>query len=255
MIDCQTDVHRCVANWSQQQTQMTIYKSCIPKSARERVVKRFADGSKREAEYRIGRKLVGRRWFYDTGEPESETAFKNGKRHGIEFRWDDPDILISAEPFLDGLPHGTARQWNFDGKLIGTYRMRRGTGIDLWRQEREDGSIYLAEVLYVYKGARHGMEWWIDENQLTVYIEREWKAGQLHGVWREWNPKGRLRRGFPKYHVANTQVTKRQYLAASKRDSTLPPFRPKDNRPGRTFPPEIAKHLSLPVWKSGRKFG
>jgi hypothetical protein len=234
---------------------MNIYKSCIPKTARERVVKRFADGSKREAEYRIGRKLVGRRSFFDTGEPESESAFKNGKRHGIEFRWFDPNILISAEPFVDGLAHGTARQWNFDGKLIGTYRMRRGTGIDLWRQERGDGSIYLAEVLYFYKGAYHGMEWWIDENQLTVYIERHWKAGQLHGVWREWNSKGRLRRGFPKYYVADTQVTKRQYLVASKLDLALPPFRLKDNLPARTFPPEIAKHLNPPARKPRRAFG
>ena len=81
-----------------------------------------------------------------------------------------------------------------EGRLIGTYRMHRGTGLDLWYRQREDGSIYLGEVHHLLEGRRHGFEWWINEDQETVYIERHWREGQLHGIWREWNAAGRLRR-------------------------------------------------------------
>jgi hypothetical protein len=222
------------------------YKSSIPAAARERVVERYPDGRRKKAEYRLRRQLVGLRWFHETGEPEFEYALKRGRRHGFEYRWDAPGQLISAEPWVDGLLHGTTRQWSAnDGRPIGTYRLTRGTGVDLWRQERADGTVYLAEVIHLKAGRPHGFEWWIDENQRTVYIERHWRDGHPHGIYREWNGRGRLRRGFPKYHVGGRPVSKRQYATASELDPTLPPFRPADNRPARTFPPHVAGHLNL----------
>jgi hypothetical protein len=41
-------------------------------------------------------------------------------------------------------------------------------------------------------------------------------------------------------------VSKRAYLKAAQQDKTLPPFREKDNRPRRKFPPEIEKLLTPP---------
>ena len=160
------------------------------------------------------------------------------------FYW--PDQLTSAEPFHEGLPHGVAKQFSANGRVIGTYTMVHGTGIDLWRGEREDGSIYLAEVLYLRDGRRQGFEWWINDDQKTVYEERHWDEGLLHGIWREWNEAGRLRKGFPKYHLKGEQVTKRVYLKACAHDSTLPAFRIQDNRPARAFPREIRRKLTPP---------
>jgi antitoxin component YwqK of YwqJK toxin-antitoxin module len=220
------------------------YKSSIATNARERITKRFPSGGKETAEYRLGRGLVGIRWFFETGEPEFEEPRKNGELHGIKYCWHGPGLLSSAEPYVDGLPHGTARQWDTNGRLIGTYRMVRGTGIDLWRQPLDDGRAYLSEVLYLQNGRRHGYEWWLEEDQSGVFIERHWHAGQLHGIEREWNRNGRLRRGYPKYHVRGNPVTKRQYLKAAAADPTLPPFRLQDNKPARIFPAEIARHLA-----------
>jgi len=39
-------------------------------------------------------------------------------------------------------------------------------------------------------------------------------------------------------------VSKRTYLSASKRDSSLPCFRQADNSPARRFPPEIVAALA-----------
>ncbi|MDB5172128.1 MAG: hypothetical protein JWN51_901 [Phycisphaerales bacterium] len=221
-----------------------LYKSYIPANARERIIKRSPSGGKEEAEYRLGGALVGVRRFFETGGPEHEYALKDGKKHGIEYWWFDADFLASAEPYVDGLPHGTTRQWDQWGRLIGTYRMIRGTGIDLWRQRRDDGKVYLCEVLHLKNGRHHGFEWWLEEDQKGVYIERHWRDGGLHGIEREWNNKGRLRRGYPKYHVGGERVTKRQYLKAAAADPTLPPFRSQDNKPASTFPPGIARHLA-----------
>jgi hypothetical protein len=60
---------------------------------------------------------------------------------------------------------------------------------------------------------------------------------------RDWNLKGHLRRGYPKYFVAGQQATRRQYLKAAASDPLLPPFRKAENRPRRVFPPIIARHL------------
>ena len=111
----------------------------------------------------------------------------------MRYCWLGPGLLSSAEPYVDGLRHGTARQWDAKGRLIGTFRMLRGTGIDLWRQPLDDGRVYLSEVLYLQNGQRHGFEWWLEEDQLGVFIERHWLAGQLHGIEREWNHEGRCR--------------------------------------------------------------
>jgi hypothetical protein len=225
---------------------MRSYRSSIPAGAAERVAERYAGAAKRKAEYRVGRDLVGVRYFHETGEPDFEYGLRGGERHGVEYWWDAPGRLTSAIPYADGVQHGTARQWGDGGRLIGTYRIVRGTGLDLWRQQREDGGVYLAEVLYLRDGRPHGFEWWVNEDQRTVYIERHCRDGLLHGIEREWNDRGRLGRGYPKYHVAGKQVAKRQYLRAYRSDPTLPPFREADNRPRREFPPEVAVHLLGP---------
>jgi antitoxin component YwqK of YwqJK toxin-antitoxin module len=223
-----------------------LYKSSIPAAATERIVERYPNGARKKAEYRLARKLVGMRWFFESGDPEWEFGMKDGKKHGIEYHWFDPGILSSVEPFVDGMMHGTTRQWDQWGRLIGTYRMVRGTGIDLWRMWREDRTPYLSEVMY-YKNSRfHGFEWRIEEDQRRVWYERHWRQDVgLHGIEREWNNKGGLSRGYPRYFVGGEKVSKRQYVKAAMSDPTLPPFRLKDNKPARTFPPEIAKHLRL----------
>jgi len=68
----------------------------------------------------------------------------------------------------------------------------------------------------------------------------------LKFIERKWNLEGRLRRGFPKYHVAGHQVTRRQYVKATAVDPSLPPFRKKEIHPRRKFPRVVAKHLGPP---------
>jgi hypothetical protein len=63
------------------------YVSAIPRDARERVIGRHPDGTKRTAEYRLGRDRVGLRCFFESGEPERECGMRRGKKHGTEYDW------------------------------------------------------------------------------------------------------------------------------------------------------------------------
>jgi hypothetical protein len=226
------------------------YISDIPLAAEERVIVCYPDGPKQTSEYWLNGERVGLRDFHPTGELRAEVPFKGGIKHGTEYRWDDPNRLLSAEPYVGGKPHGAARQWADDGRLLGSYTMKHGTGVDLWWQEREDGSAYLAEVYFLVDGWRHGFEWWLQEDQQSVWIERHWSHGSQHGIEREWNARGRLSRGYPRYRLAGERTTKRCYLQEAARDPSLPPFRPEENEPHRMFPPEIAVHLRHPEGKT-----
>jgi antitoxin component YwqK of YwqJK toxin-antitoxin module len=220
------------------------FRSTIPSGARPKVVARFSSGAPRRIEFWLRRKIVGYRSLHESGEVEFDYSIQNGLRDGLEWRFDLPGVLVSLIPYRNGREHGTAKQYDDNGKLIGTYRMVHGTGIDLWRSTNfDDGSIILSEVHYLKEGTPHGFEWWINDDQSSVYEEKHWRNGCLHGIERQWNSNGKLRHGYPKYYVDDQKVTKRQYIRAAERDPTLPRWRKSENFPLRRFPAEITSHL------------
>lgn len=64
----------------------TAYVSSIPSQAREKVTQKRGDGGRKRAEYHIGRELVGIRTFHRNGALEGEWSFRDGARHGWEYR-------------------------------------------------------------------------------------------------------------------------------------------------------------------------
>jgi hypothetical protein len=228
---------------------MEHYRPSIPKAARERILATFINSRRKyKAEYILHGKVVGIRFFHETGDLQSEFALKNGLKHGIEYRSDIPGRLLSAEPYSNGLPHGIARQWSDDGKLIGTYTMKRGTGIDLWWCDH-NGSPVLSEVRYLKAGKWHGFEWWLDEDQKSVWQECHFQENRMHGIERSWNQKGTLQRGYPRYWINDRRVSRRQYLRECLKDKSLPRFRQNDNRPRRAFPAEVKSRCNLSINK------
>ena len=219
------------------------YRSSISKAAIERVVERHPDGSRKHVECLVNKDLVGKREYGEAGVLEWEIPFRGGKMHGRHYRWDADGEMGSVEPYKDGVAHGVAKQWH-QGRLLGTYRMVNGTGLDLWWGAcSADEDIVLTEARYLRDGCRHGFEWWIEFDQRSVYEERHCRAGALHGIERVWNSAGRLCRGYPKYWVDGVQVRKRRYLTASRKDQSLPAFKDEDNVPLRTFPADVAQAL------------
>ncbi|MFC5863841.1 hypothetical protein ACFPT7_16150 [Acidicapsa dinghuensis] len=211
----------------------------------------IATRSKERAEYTLNGEVMGYRYFRDDGMLGTETPLRNGLTHGNLYYFDnEPGGILKvtfAWPHRKGLPHGTARQWSIDGKLIGTFTMKHGTGWDLWRiQVHEKGSIRVSEARYLWNGKLHGFEWWFNfDGDGTIYSENHFWENLQHGIERQWNNQGKLKRGYPRYWINNQQVTKRQYLRASAKDLNLPPFKQTDNMPARVFPPEVASALKV----------
>jgi hypothetical protein len=219
------------------------FKSDIPTNVVERVTRKF----RREGALIYLRltfciltgEVVGQRAYGEEGQLVNETPMRNGKKHGREFNWDDDGKLSLIEPYVNGKVHGTAKQYGQNGSVIGTYSLRHGTGYDIWRWEHEDGTVNISEIHTLRDGLPHGYEWWVNQNPHIVRHELHWHEGQYHGIERQWNTANKLRRGHPQYWIKGERVNKRKYLRAATRDSTLPPFRLKDNSPRRKFPSAI----------------
>jgi antitoxin component YwqK of YwqJK toxin-antitoxin module len=220
----------------------TIYRSSIPRGSNEKIIERHANGAKSVCHYFKNRKKVGVRFFDEDGLMELEQGFKNGRVHGNQYEWISGK-LVFLEKIMNGKTHGIARQWSSEtGKLIGSFKMINGNGIDLWWQEWFPRQVHLSEVCFMKNGVPHGLEWNLDHNE-SVYFERQWFYGEWHCITRGWKNSRTLDKGFPKFFIKNNQVTKAQYLKSSNNDPTLPKYETADDRAFRKFPSSLKKHL------------
>lgn len=221
-------------------------KSDIPPGVTEVEIRAYQETGQaiffRVVECLLNGQVVGQRAYDSDGNLRIETPIRNGKKHGREYIWNETDALESVEPFVDGKQHGLAKQYGRKGKLIGTYRFIHGTGFDIWRWEREDGTTFISEIFSLRDGSLDGFEWWLNEDGRSVWHERHWHKGTVHGIERMWNSKNRLKRGYPKYWIQGKTVSKRTYLKAAEKDKFLPKFREKENQNRRKFPEDIKFH-------------
>jgi antitoxin component YwqK of YwqJK toxin-antitoxin module len=176
---------------------------------------------------------VGYRLRDSTGHLVIERALNDGVQHGPERHWGPDGQLEFETSYLNGLEHGIARQWR-QGRLVGTYRLEHGSGVDLWRH----CTGALSEERHYQQGRRHGFERWWTGDDTTVWEEGHYWHDEPHGIFRMWNARGQLRRGYPQYMIHGRRVSKRQYLKAAASDPSLPPFREADNAPQRSLPSE-----------------
>ena len=132
-------------------------------------------------EYLLDRDIVGVRYFDQNGQLELERPMRDGVFHGTLYSFDN-GVVISAEPYRNGLADGTAKQWSYEGELIGTYKMKHGTGVDLWRCKKNWGNkrVFLAEARFLKDGKWHSFEWWLNEDQKSVHDEQHFWENLQH---------------------------------------------------------------------------
>ena len=161
-----------------------------------------------------------------------EAGWRNGRLHGPFLAFHENGVVRWATHYVAGREHGVSRQFDENGKLIGTYKMNHGTGVDLYFYN----SGKLSEERYIVNGERDGFERWWNEDGHTIWLESHFKDGLEHGIHRKWNVKGRLRRGYPKYFIRGKAIPKRVYVKNCETDSSLPKFHQRDNKPNRKQP-------------------
>jgi len=216
------------------------HKPVISKNAREKVIDRYDDGSKKSAYYFINRKKIGYRYWEEDGALFMEYGIKDGLKHGLFKTYHANGQILEEAHYVKGKEHGTERQYDKEGILIGSYQIIHGTGLDLWFWSRG----LLGEERYCKEGHRHGPErWWKDRKNISK--EGYYKLDIPHGIFRKWNEKtNKLRKGYPQYFVNGEKVIKRVYLGNCEMDSELPKFRENENKPYRKLPKEAGPFLS-----------
>lgn len=95
-------------------------KSDIPSKAKERLVHEYRQEGPlvyfQIRECIVDGQVVSRRAYDSDGTLRTETALKNGKKHGRELVWDEDGTLESIEPYFEGKIHGLAKQYGRNGK-------------------------------------------------------------------------------------------------------------------------------------------
>jgi hypothetical protein len=216
------------------------YRTSIPADAVEVIDEYHPGGARKSSSYFVAGEKVGHREWDEDGRLEFESALRAGVRHGHEYRFYPNGQLLDKETYRDGRLHGVGRQWAEDGTLLVNWKMVGGTGLDLWC---DNLTGTLAEEHHWPREGELGYkrEWNADER--TVRQEYFYVLGKgYHGVWREWNGRGGLRRGFPRFYIHGRKVTRRQYLEACEADPSLPPYRAEDDDPHRELPAEYLAH-------------
>ena len=233
-----------------------VYQSSIPSETKEKFISAYISQQHcngngcggavwlEKREYWLQGKVVGIRYFEEDGTLAIETPLKDDKYHGTYYRFYETGTLEYALPYLHGKQHGQSCQWTPGGLLMGTSSFSHGTGYDLWWHpfmELDKPGFYLAEILPYKDGVPHGVEWWLNEDQQSVYIERYYREGNLHGIERWWDVDGHLREDYPNFYIHNNIVSQEEYISATHNDPTLPKFVENDQLPQRTFPDVIAE--------------
>jgi antitoxin component YwqK of YwqJK toxin-antitoxin module len=210
---------------------MRTSRSIIPSGAREKIISRDDKGCKQVALYYKNGTLIGHRNWDEDGRLAIEYAIRNDVKHGPFAQYHPNGQVSWATRFVDEKEHGISRQYDEKGKLIGTYRMRHGTGVDLWYTAPGE----LSEERYLRDGKWNGFErWWNTDH--SVWEETHFRDNVEHGIKRVWTARGRLRHGYPKYFISGSIVTKRQYERACELDTSLPRYRREDDSPERELP-------------------
>lgn len=230
------------------------YKSDIPDGVTQKLVKKYrekrsSDGVTqaiylREEDCLLQGVVVGKRFYDKEGELCIEQPLKDNLLHGRVCFFSDGWLEL-IEPYFEGMMHGVAKQYDQDGKLLGTYRMSHGTGLDIWRCRRADGSVGVAEIHSMKHGTLHGYEWWFDCEDGRLWSEAHWHAGRRHGIERNWIKGKRSVYSKPIFWINDEKVTKREYVKACETDKTLPPYRDVDDLPARTLPSRVQKLLGI----------
>ncbi len=122
-------------------SEMDVNASNIPAGAAERDLPvRPGSAFDKRLGYFAGEQLVGERFFYDNKQVQSELVLGVGGRNGICRTWHPNGQPRSLIPYRNGSIDGTAKQWSSDGKLLGSFQMIGGTGMEIvWN---EKGAIY-----------------------------------------------------------------------------------------------------------------
>ena len=97
----------------------------------EEILTSWANGTKKTAYYYDNGQTVGYRYWDEDGHLSMEYQIKHDKMHGAFRTRHDRGTIEHETAYFEGKEHGISTQYDADGRSIGTYEMNFGTGVDL----------------------------------------------------------------------------------------------------------------------------
>jgi antitoxin component YwqK of YwqJK toxin-antitoxin module len=196
--------------------------------------------------YLRGQETVGERVFYKNGQVAEERLFKDGRLNDTTRLFYESGRLFAEQPYEDGKLNGAVRYYKENGELLGESKFDHGTGV---LHQFPLASLLLAEAEIPYKnGVRNGtmrewgrfnggkgigcdvssysngeMDGWaitFDEDG-TVLRSAYFRKDRTHGAIREYDSKGKMKKGFPSFRIDGNQVAETVYREAAKTDEIL----------------------------------
>lgn len=139
--------------------------------------------------------------YYSNGQLRWQATIKNGKPVGIVRHWHENGVLQEeCQCDEDGLENGVVKTWDKEGKLLGECHFDHGTGIS---------------------------KRWYENGQLES--ETHCVHGKDCGRSRMWREDGSLMN--VKYYLHGSEVIKKKYREACKKDPTLPRYEDDESEP------------------------
>ena len=151
------------------------------------------------------------RVFFRNGFLREEISFAGKRRHGPRRTWHPNGRPASEEFYEHDQLHGLCRQWNSCGKLLGSYQMNHGTGIQCD---------------------------WFDNGRLQ--LEASTVAGKFTGRIRVWLRDGTL--VSEQFVIENRNVTAAAYAVAAATQNDWPRYPASRVKKRFPAPEEIDRH-------------
>ncbi len=121
----------------------------------------------------------------------SETLYSDGVPHGMQRFWHENGVLAKEIPIEEGSVNGTVKQWSQSGKLLGSYDMSFGTGVEYtWH---ENGKLWTTRSFV--NGERCGPARMYSEDG-DLFAESYWLYGE-RVTWRVYHEKSKTDSRLP----------------------------------------------------------
>ncbi len=126
-------------------------------------------------------------WTDRDNNKEGEGTYVNGKKDGVWNEWFENKLTFTGT-YSQGKPDGTFISYDHNGKEIGRFDIKDGTGMmTTWQP-----NAHLSKLKeYVRKGDRDGLYQELVGRDKVV-VEGHYSGGVKWGSWKEWTPDGVL---------------------------------------------------------------
>ena len=139
-----------------------------------------------------GQYVHGRRdgtwtWTDRDNNKEGEGTYVNGKKDGVWNEWFENKLTFTGT-YVEGKPEGTFISSDHNGKEIGRFDMKDGTG--MWITWQPTAHTAQSKE-YLYQGTKDGLyQELVGRNK--VLVEGHYSGGVKSGVWKKWTADGVL---------------------------------------------------------------